>query len=282
MSVDMHMHTTASDGMLKPTELIQRCAQRGLRIVCVSDHDTTSGLVEAMEEARKWDIRIVPAIEINTDVRRDKDILEVHVLGYFIDYQQKWFQDKLATLREGRENRIDRMLEQLQKAGIDIPRSEVEKHAQGQSIGRPHIALAMVERGIVKDVNQAFDRYLTSGKPGFVPRMHFEPEEAVAMIAAAGGLPVLAHPGLIGDDSLIPPLIDAGLKGLEVYHPNHDADMQRRYLQMARDRGIGATGGSDYHGSKVHAGSEPGCTPFSVSQFEAFCAINGRDPVFAV
>lgn len=280
MSVDLHMHTTASDGVYPPHEVIAMCADRNLKVVAISDHDTTSGIEEAREAARKKGIHILPAIEINTDVKakNGKDFLEVHVLGFFIDYKLEWFQKKLQTLRAGRTDRIGKMLDRLRTdAGIDIPQAAVDKFTHGESVGRPHVALALVEAGHARDVNDAFDKWLTVGKPGYVPRMKFEPEEAIATITAAGGLPVLAHPGLIGDDSLIAPLVPAGLKGLEVYHPNHDANARQKYERMAKELGIGVTGGSDFHGTKVHAGSEPGCVGFTMKQFEAFCALNGRD-----
>jgi hypothetical protein len=280
MSVDLHMHTTASDGVYPPAEVIAMCADRGLKIVAISDHDTTSGIEAATAAAGPLGLRVLPAIEINTDVRKPgkpEEFYEVHVLGFFIDYKLDWFQKKLETLRAGRTDRIGRMLDKLRQVGITIDKAAVEKFSHGQSIGRPHVGQALVEAGHARDVNDAFDRWLTVGKPGYAPRMKFEPEEAITTIAAAGGIPVLAHPGLIGDDSIIASLVPVGLKGLEVYHPSHDHNARRKYEKMAKDLGIGVTGGSDFHGTKIHAGAEPGCSGFTMQQFEAFCALNGRE-----
>jgi 3',5'-nucleoside bisphosphate phosphatase len=249
-AVDLHTHTTASDGTYAPRDLVAEAASRGVRVLAVTDHDSTEGLAEAIDEAeRRRPLEIVPGIEINCDVEG----AEIHVLGYLMDWQAEWFQDFCREQRRERRARIHRMVERLAAIGMPLDADEVFAIVKEGSAGRPHVAQVMVARGYVKTVREAFDKYLGSGKPGHVPRKKVTPEDAVRIIRKAGGVPVFAHPGLADRDELIPGLIAAGLMGIECYYTEHSAAQRATYLQLCKDHDLVATGGSDFHGPKVRA-----------------------------
>ena len=249
-AVDLHSHTTASDGTLTPRELVREAARKGLRVLAVTDHDSTEGLAEAMDEAsRHPPLEIVPGIEINCDVEGG----EVHVLGYYLDYQAAWFQQFCRTQRAERRERVHRMAARLAELGMPIEPGEVFALVKEGSAGRPPVAQVMVRRGYVKSVREAFDRFLASGKPGHVPRTKLVPEAAVRLIRRAGGVPVLAHPGISDLDRLIPALVEAGLMGIECYYAEHSAAQTGGYLETCKRYGLVATGGSDFHGPRVRA-----------------------------
>jgi len=248
--VDLHTHTTASDGTYAPRELVAEAANRGVRVLAVTDHDSTDGLAEAFEEAeRRRPLEVIPGIEINCDVEG----AEIHVLGYLMDWQAPWFQEFCREQRRERRVRVHRMIERLAALGMLISADEVFAIVKEGSAGRPHIAQVMVARGHVKTVREAFDKYLGSGKPGYVPRKKLTPEDAVRIIRTAGGVPVFAHPGLASRDALIPGLIAAGLMGIECYYTEHSAAQRATYLQLCKDHDLVATGGSDFHGPRVRA-----------------------------
>ncbi len=248
--VDLHSHTTASDGTYTPRELVQEAARRGLRVLAVTDHDSTEGLAEAMDEAAKHrPLEIVPGIEINCDVEG----AEIHILGYYMDYEAAWFQAFCREQRAERRQRVYLMAERLAALGMPIEPDEVFALVREGSAGRPHVAQVMVSRGYVKNVREAFDKYLASGRPGHVPRKKLTPADAVRLIRKAGGVPVIAHPGLAGRDELIPGLIEAGMMGIECHYPEHSAAQRAGYIQICKERGLVATGGSDFHGPKVRA-----------------------------
>jgi predicted metal-dependent phosphoesterase TrpH len=249
-AVDLHTHTTASDGTYAPRDLVAEAASRGVRVLGVTDHDSTEGLAEAIDEAeRRRPLEIVPGIEINCDVEG----AEIHVLGYLMDWQAEWFQDFCREQRRERRAHIHRMVERLAAIGMPLDADEVFAIVKEGSAGRPHVAQVMVARGYVKTVREAFDKYLGSGKPGHVPRKKVTPEDAVRIIRKAGGVPVFAHPGLADRDELIPGLIAAGLMGIECYYTEHSAAQRASYLQICKDHDLVATGGSDFHGPKVRA-----------------------------
>jgi 3',5'-nucleoside bisphosphate phosphatase len=248
--VDLHTHTTASDGTYAPRELVAEAASRGVRVLAITDHDSTEGLPEALAEAEgRRPLEILPGIEINCDV----DGAEIHVLGYLMDWQAAWFQEFCREQRRERRERVHRMAERLGALGLPIDAEEVFALVQEGSAGRPHVAQVMVTRGYVKTVREAFDKYLGSGKPGHVQRRKLTPEDAVRLIRKAGGAPVLAHPGLANRDGLIPGLVAAGLMGIECYYTEHSAQQRATYLQICKERDLVATGGSDFHGPKVRA-----------------------------
>ncbi len=244
MITELHCHTTASDGVLSPPALVELALKKGVEVLAITDHDTTDALAPA-SEAAAGRLELWPAIEINCS---EPGPYEVHVLGYFIQSDHPALQEALSKLREARQGRIGRMVANLNRLGLPIELSDVQKFAHGPSLGRPHLARAMVDRGLVGDVNEAFDRYLALGQPAYEPRYSLRPREAIAVITAAGGLPVLAHPGLIGTDQFLEGYVEAGLRGLEVYYPMHDPDQVAELLSQARRYGLLATGGSDYHG----------------------------------
>lgn len=260
---DLHAHTTASDGTLSPKELIQWFKRRGLAACAVSDHDTTAGLAESAAAAAELGIELVPGVEINTDWNG----AEVHVLGYFFDPENAEFQGLLQRMRDGRARRGEQMVRQLQAAGIPIEWERVLAYAAGGSIGRPHVGRALVDCGAAASLEEAFERYLAKGRPGYAPRPKLDPADAVRAIRQAGGAAVLAHPGLIGPSfaELLPGLVEAGLQGLEVYHPSHDSGTSRNLLHIAQARGLIATGGSDYHGPNWDRGDIEACrVPYAV------------------
>lgn len=249
-AVDLHSHTTASDGSFTPRELVREAARRGLRVLALTDHDSTDGLAAALDEAaRHSPLEIVPGIEINCDVGGT----EVHILGYFVDYEAAWFQDFCRAQREARRARVHGIAARLRELGMPVDLDEVFALVQEGSVGRPHVAQAMVKHGYVKSVREAFDKYLAAGKPGHVPREKLAPDDAVRLIRKAAGVPVFAHPGVSDRDELIPGLIGAGLMGIECYYSEHSAVRTAGYLQMCRDHDLVATGGSDFHGPKVRA-----------------------------
>ena len=263
--VDLHSHTTASDGALSPRELVRLAVKHGVRVLAVTDHDSTDGLADAVAEAALHPaLTIVPGLEINCDV----DGAEIHVLGYFIDTEAAWFQDFLRGQREERVARVHRIAARLGELGMPIDPAEVFAIARGGSPGRPHVAQVMVNRGYVKTVREAFDKYLRAGGQAHVPRTRVMPVEAVRVIRRAHGVPVLAHPGLAGKDEMIPDLVRAGLMGIEAYYAEHSPTQTRMYEQMCADLGLIATGGSDYHGSQSGRANPPGTPRVPMSVYE--------------
>ncbi|HTO13903.1 MAG TPA: PHP domain-containing protein [Candidatus Binatia bacterium] len=258
--VDLHSHTTASDGALSPRELVRLAAKHGVKVLAVTDHDSVSGLPEAIAEAAKHGIEIVPGLEINCDVEG----AEIHVLGYCVDWQAEWFEAFLAEQRVERTARVHRIVERLTELGLPLTAGEVFAICKEGSPGRPHVAQAMVKRGYVKSVREAFDRYLRAGGPANVPRRRLTPVEAVAVIRRAHGVPVLAHPGLAGRDEMIPELVQAGLGGIETYYPEHSAGQIEAYRRLCRQHDLVATGGSDYHGSHTGRASTLGSPHVSI------------------
>ncbi len=241
---DLHCHTTASDGLLTPWELVKAAAECHLMSIGITDHDTTSGWDEAVKAGSHYGVDILRGVELNTD---DEGI-EVHILGYEIDPNTHVLQEKLQILRNARYERVFAILEKLQDQGIDISRTEIQKITAGESVGRPHIAQALVNKGIVKTIKEAFDRYIGLGAPAYVPRYKLSPEEGITLVREAGGVAVLAHPGVHGLSKSIPKWIESGLQGVEVSHSEHSPEDERRYRELAEQYNLIMTGGSDYHG----------------------------------
>jgi 3',5'-nucleoside bisphosphate phosphatase len=250
-SIDLHTHSTASDGIYSPTELLHKAKEAGLRVLALTDHDTTGGLEEAARAARTLDIDLIPGIEINTDVSGG----EVHVLGYFIEFQRPEFQSVLKVLRDARERRGQRMVELLNEHGVNIAWDRVREIAQG-SVGRPHVAKALQEAGYVQTIGEAFDKYIGNGCYAYVPRYKLTPEDAVHLVASANGLPVIAHPlelpGLAVLREWLPGLCEAGMAGLETYYGLYTPENERELLALAREYDVIPTGGSDFHGTGLH------------------------------
>lgn len=241
---DLHLHTIYSDGISTPAEVVKRADLHGLNAIAITDHDCVEGIDEAMEEAREFGIEIIPGIELSS-VCVDK---EVHILAYFLDRHSKTLAKKFEELKKERVNRVVKMIDLLAERGMHIDKNELINEIKDGTIGRPHLARKMVEKGYVPNTKEAFKKYLANDKSCFVPHKRFEYHEAINMLEDAGGVTVLAHPALYGLDEIIPRLVEAGLKGIEVYHTDHTRRDSEKYLNIAREFSIIATGGSDCHG----------------------------------
>lgn len=247
---DLHSHTQASDGMNQPAENVRLAKEKGLTGLAITDHDTVAGIAEALLAGKELGVDVVPGIEISTRAG-GKDI---HVLGYFLNTEDEQLLERLARLRSVRDERNGLILAKLQQLGLSITLEEVKDGLArplrpDESLGRPHIADALVRKGYATDMRDAFDRYLAEGKPGYASLPRIAPEEAIAWIREAGGAPVLAHPGLYGDDELVRSILERGKPdGIEVYHSDHGPEEELRYAAMAEQYELIVTGGSDYHG----------------------------------
>lgn len=247
MIYDLHVHTSASDGALNPTELVDLAIKLGIQGIAITDHDTVDGLEPAIlyKKIKGLNIDILPGIEMNTEAGEQ----EVHILGYYIDNYNSRLTKRLGEIKRARYERAEKMIHKLNKLGLSISFKQVQDLAKGDLIGRPHIALALIENNYVISIAQAFNKYIGKGKPGYVNRYKFLPEEAIDLIKNAGGIPVLAHPGLISDERTIYDLIKLGIEGLEVYYPQHNEDQIAKFLDLSRQYNLLVTGGSDYHGN---------------------------------
>ncbi len=244
--VDLHLHTTASDGRLTPQELVKLAADRGLKVIAITDHDTTDGVRPAQAAAARFaDLRVIPGVELSVDIAE----AEVHLLGYWVDLDNREFQQLLAWSRDGRVNRARRILEKLAELGMPVEWERVRELAGDGAVGRPHIAQAMVAKGYVSDIREAFELYLGRGRPAYVERERLTPEQGIRSVLAVGGLPVLAHPAEIeGLEGLLPGWVGAGLAGIEVYYAGYTPEVVGRLLGLADHYGLIPTGGTDYHG----------------------------------
>lgn len=249
---DLHSHTQASDGMNTPSENVQLAYERGLGALAITDHDTVAGIEEALQAGERLNIIVIPGVEISTMAGGT----DIHVLGYYVDHRDPVFLERLAALRRTREKRNEKILAKLRELGIELTMKEViavlgRPLEPDESIGRPHIADALVHKGHALDLRDAFDRYLAQGAAAYAPQPRIHPKEACEWIREAGGVPVLAHPGLYGDDALVRTVIEeSGFKGIEVYHSDHGVSEEERYLAMAEEYGFIVTAGSDYHGQR--------------------------------
>jgi len=246
--IDLHTHTTASDGRTAPRALVQEALAAGIRTLALTDHDTIAGLAEADAAAAAAGVTVVPGIEI-TAVHDGRD---VHVLGYFLNTGSDELRQFLETQRRDRRRRLVEIVTRLKDLGVTIDAEPLLARAAadtGKAIGRPMVAEALVTAGHAKDIADAFERFLAAGRPAFIERQGASPLEVIAIIARAGGLSSLAHPGKTGVDALVSEFAAAGLSALEVYHPDHDHHTKDRYREMANRYDLLVTGGSDYHGA---------------------------------
>lgn len=246
MKLDLHVHSTASDGRLSPEDLVRMAAQLGLAAIAITDHDSVDGVAPALRAAESHQpLLVIPGVECSTDVPHG----EVHVLGYFVDYASPELIIRLAAFRNSRKARAQKMIAKLATMGVHIEWKRVQEIAGAGSVGRPHIAQAMHEKGYVPSVREAFNRYIGREGPAYVEREKMTPDEVVELITRVGGLAVLAHPADIEDlDHLLPRLQRAGLAGIEAYYGNYSPDTTGRLASLARKHSLIATGGSDYHG----------------------------------
>lgn len=250
-SIDLHTHTDRSDGTFAPAELVRLAAQRGLDVVGVTDHDTTDGLDEAVAAGLEVGVEVVPGVELSAE----HEGTSIHVLCYWMDVSNAALQEELSRLRDERFRRGERMVERLRELGLPVEFERVSQIAMGGNIVRPHIAQAMVEAGLVETEKDAFDRWIGDGRPAHVPKHALDPLDALALIRGAGGLGVLAHPGMWGDETSVPEMLiaamaGAGMAGLEVDHTDHDPVGREHWRRLADRLGLIATGGSDCHGTR--------------------------------
>ncbi|NLP14886.1 MAG: PHP domain-containing protein [Clostridium sp.] len=247
--VDLHTHSTASDGSMMPSEIVRHAKESGLSAVALTDHDTVDGIKQAVEEGKKIGFEVVPGLEISLDYST-----EMHMLGYFFDDSYMKIEPLLERFRRSREERNPKMVEKLNSLGFDITMEEVVAEARGRVVARPHMASVMVKKGYVKNVAEAFEKYISNGKPAYVKRDSLTPEKGIQTIREAGGIPVLAHPIYLRLDwgkldELLSKLVSAGLMGIEAYYVDNSQEDTGNLLNLAIKHKIVATGGSDFHGS---------------------------------
>jgi 3',5'-nucleoside bisphosphate phosphatase len=248
MKADLHVHSTASDGALSPSELVSLALSRGVDVLAIADHDSVSGLPEALRALEGSILTLVPAVELSAAV----DGFDVHLLAYYIDPHSSELHEELVLLRSEREHRAEAIVHALRKDGIPITMEHVLTFSDGGAVGRSHIARALVSSGHADTIAAAFERYIGRGRPYYRAKRSHTPEEVISMVRASGAIPVLAHPGVTRADALIPAMVDSGLLGIEAYHADHTPEQRARYAHMADDLGLITTGGTDYHGPQAH------------------------------
>ncbi len=248
MVYDLHIHSSASDGLFTPTEVLRQAAQMKLPGIAITDHDTVDGLHTAWACLAKehLDLELISGIELNTEVEAG----EIHILGYYIDYRCRPLLDNLQDIKAARFERARRMVSRLRDMGYMITFEEVQKLAREDLIARPHVALALMEKGYVFSIREAFNKLIGRGRPAYVPRYRFTPQKAIELIHAAGGITVLAHPGLLRQPRLVEEVLDLGVEGVEAFYPEHSTGETDYFLDVAARRGLLVTGGSDFHGTK--------------------------------
>ncbi|MBM4294229.1 MAG: PHP domain-containing protein [Deltaproteobacteria bacterium] len=248
--IDLHAHSTASDGSYAPAEVVRLAKEGGLTAIALTDHDTIDGIPEAMAAGDKWGVEVIPGVEISAHFPGGS----MHVLGYFIDYTNGLLDERLAVLKQARLDRNPQIIAKLNALGIPLTMEQVVKVSGGGQVGRPHIARALWEAGYVSNIQDAFDKFLRSGAPAHVNKFRFPPREAINMIREAGGVPVLSHPFTLGLGSAyalkntLLELKGLGLAGIEVFYSEHSREQEALYLKLARELGLLVTGGSDFHG----------------------------------
>ncbi|MBI2336219.1 MAG: PHP domain-containing protein [Deltaproteobacteria bacterium] len=253
--IDLHMHSTYSDGTLPPEAIVKIAKKNGVKVMSLTDHDTVAGIAETFAAAQHAGIQVIPGIELSVHV----DDEEVHVLGYSFDWQNIEFQKFLIELKNDRRRRMQQMLLNLQAIGISLTEEDIQQQmTDDTSPGRPHVARALVAKGVIKNVQTAFDQLLKKGKPGYAKRQSVSAEKIIQWIHALGGTTSVAHPGLIKQSSTLQKIITLGVDALEVYHPDHPSKTRRQLARMANQHGIGVTLGCDYHGTGFHNSVEPG------------------------
>jgi predicted metal-dependent phosphoesterase TrpH len=272
--IDLHLHTTASDGLSSPAELVALAAGAGLRTIAVTDHDTTASVPEVAAQAARRGLSCVPGVEV-TSVHEGHD---VHVLGYFLDTEAPSLVDLLQSVRAARDGRAREIAARLAEAGVPIDVDALLPAAgpSGRAIARPQIARALVAAGHVASVAEAFDRFLSEGCAAYVTHRGPTPAEAIWAIACAGGIASLAHPGTLARDQLIPGLVEAGLTALEAHHSAHDPATTARYVALAATHGLAVTGGSDFHGPGTRRSELFGVTALPPTAFSDLLERAGR------
>ncbi|MGM0437568.1 MAG: PHP domain-containing protein [Bacillota bacterium] len=244
MTVDLHIHTTASDGSLSPKTVVKKAKKLNYNAISITDHDTIKGLEEAIKTGNEIDLEVIPGIEFNTKFNG----YEVHILGYFINYKNKKLLNETKKIQNSRIKRVKKIIEKLNEIGFNITRKEVFSLSNGGAIGRSHIAHILKKKGYVRTFSEAFDKYLAIGKIAYVERYRLKPQEAINLINEVDGIPVLAHPGLINNDEIVEKIVEIGVKGIEAYYYEHNSKETNKYIEYAKNKNLLITGGSDDHG----------------------------------
>ncbi len=271
--IDLHTHTTASDGRCAPAELVARAAAAGVTVLAVTDHDTVGGCAATAAACLSSNIEFVPGIEITAVVAET----DVHMLGYFMDITSSPFLDFLAEQRQTRIDRVRLMVDKLATLGVHVDVDAILAPALAdprKSAGRPWIARALVAAGVVASTDEAFERWLGRGRPAFVARDGAAPPEVIERIHDAGGIASLAHPGLLKRDEWIPGFAGAGLDALEAYHSRHDAAATAHYAALAAQLGVAVSGGSDFHADEAHGPAAPGAVSLPAAEYQRLTALN--------
>jgi predicted metal-dependent phosphoesterase TrpH len=243
---DLHTHSTASDGSLTPSELLRRAAGLGVRALSLTDHDTVKGLEEAMDAAGSAGVGFLTGVELSVGY----EDTEIHLLGYGMEPGNRALRETLDVLASERYDRMEKMVARLREAGVPAVFDDVRRYASGAILSRLHLATYLHEKGFVSSREEAFNRYIGNGRPAYVRRRHLTLKKAIELIVTAGGLPVLAHPGLTKRDDLIEYLVRIGIRGIETHYPMHSAGDTARYLKLCERYDLFPTGGSDFHGDK--------------------------------
>jgi predicted metal-dependent phosphoesterase TrpH len=244
MFADLHLHTSFSDGTYTPEELAGHARRCGFKAVALTDHDTVEGCARMSVACQRAHVEFIPGTELTAELEGN----ELHLLGYFVDAQNPKLLEQLARFQEVRSRRVEQMVERLNQLGVALEAGSVFALANCRSPGRPHVARALVQGGWCSGVDEAFDRFLKKGRPAWMPKFKMAAAEAIGLIHRAGGLAVMAHPGLSHSDELVPQLAAAGMDGLECFHTKHSTAITQRYLEMADQYHLLVTGGSDCHG----------------------------------
>src|SRR5215472_3663507 len=241
---DLHLHTNFSDGTFTPEELVLQAQKAGLACIAVTDHDSVEACARAAAACSAVNMEFISGTELTAE----QDDTELHVLGYFLDTNNKKLLAEIARFQVVRQNRIYEMVARINEMGVPLKAESVFALANCKSPGRPHVARAMAKEGLVRNLDEAFERFLKKGRPAWVPKSKISALDAIELVHQAGGLAVMAHPGLNRTDNVIPGLVDAGLDGIECFHTKHSTVMSERYLEIAEEHGLLVTGGSDCHG----------------------------------
>jgi predicted metal-dependent phosphoesterase TrpH len=253
MYIDLHIHTTESDGTLTPSQVVRYAKEKGLKAVAITDHDTIHGNEEAIKEGVNEGVEVIPGVEISVDYSPGT----MHMLGYFITTEDPILNEKLTLLQDSRADRNPRIIEKLNKLGLSLTYDEVVQVSGGGQVGRPHMAQVLMKKGYTKSIKEAFDKYLGKGAPAYLDKFRLSAVEAITMITDAGGIPVLAHPFTLDCkssdelDALVEKLVNQGLQGLEVYYSEHDERKTSSYKLLAKRYNLAITGGSDFHGKNI-------------------------------
>lgn len=253
--VDLHVHSTASDGVLTPSEVVRLAAERGLDVIALTDHDTLNGVAEAQRAAADTELEVIAGVEISSEGEWG----DLHILGYYVSLESGPLQEMMQAMQNARLGRARKMVERLGELGMPLEWEDVRALAGGESVGRPHVARALLKRGYVVTLQDAFDRFLANGGPAYVPRLKLTPAEVIHAIIEAGGVASLAHPGYYWTAlELLPEFVGYGLRGVEVHYPNHSPDEIKALLRLCRKHGLIATGGTDFHGPGFEEGAPLG------------------------